>query len=49
MKAGALEFCWVNPGDVLRLGPEQWSPSQHGAFLYLRAAGLEPIYVPLLP
>jgi hypothetical protein len=38
-KAGASEFCWLNPNEVLSHGPETWQPSVHGAFLYLMADG----------
>jgi len=37
--AGAKEFCWINPGEQLKAGPEAWTPSPHGAFLYLFADG----------
>ena len=39
LKAGASEFCWLNPSEVLSHGPEEWRPSPHGAFLYLMADG----------
>jgi hypothetical protein len=39
LKAGAKEFCWLNPREVLCHGPEDWRPSPYGAFLYLMADG----------
>lgn len=35
LRAGAKEFCWINPGEELVAGTERWTPSEYGAFLYL--------------
>jgi len=43
--AGAIEFCWINPMESLTAGPEAWSPSTEGAFLYLMQTG-DAIYFP---
>ena len=47
--AGAEHFCWINPSEQFAApSGERWVPScERGAFLYLRAAGLTPVYFPL--
>merc|ERR1719305_1381780 len=35
LRAGAKEFCWINPGEEIVAGSERWTPSEHGAFLYI--------------
>lgn len=35
LRAGAKEFCWINPGEELVLGSQRWVPSEYGAFLYM--------------
>ena len=34
---GAVELCWLGPGEELVSGPERWVPSKTGGFMYLRA------------
>ena len=45
---GALHFCWLSPGETFTSGPEEWSPSKDGAFLYLMADGKE-LWFPASP
>ena len=39
LAAGAMRFCWVSPGEELQAGPERWTPSVTGAYVYLDKAG----------
>lgn len=45
---GATHFCWVSPGETFTSGPEEWSPSKDGAFLYLLADGRQ-LWFPTMP
>jgi len=39
LKKGAVKFTWISPGEVLEAGPESWTPSENGAFVYLQRNG----------
>lgn len=47
LRAGATQFCWLSPGEVLTVGPENWVPASSGGFLYKRGNDLPPIYFPV--
>jgi len=47
LKAGAQEFCWLNPQETFTLSPESWTPSIEGAFLYLMKNG-DQMYFPAM-
>ncbi len=46
LRAGALDFCWVGPGEGLRAEPELWVPSTTGAFVY-KLDGKPSVYFPV--
>lgn len=46
LREGACEFAWVNPKEELMAGPEQWTPSDTGCFVYL-LADAPPVYFPV--
>ena len=31
---GAERFCWVGPGETIKVGNESWVPTPVGGFLY---------------
>ena len=47
LRAGAKEFCWINPGEEIAAGTERWTPSEHGAFLYMMGDDHPHVYYPL--
>ena len=50
LAAGAEAFCWINPHETLTSGPESWSPSGRGAFVYAMRGGEDAaIYFPVTP
>jgi len=46
LRAGALDFCWVGPGEGQRVEPELWVPSTTGAFVY-KLDGKPSVYFPV--
>jgi len=48
LRAGATSFCWLHPREVIASGPEEWTPSVSGAFLYQLGDGAA-VYFPLEP
>jgi len=46
-RAGATHFCWLIPGETLTSGPENWSPSSTGAFLYQLDNNQSSVYFPI--
>jgi len=47
LRAGAKEFCWINPGEELLAGTERWTPSEYGAFLYMMGGDHPHVYYPM--
>jgi hypothetical protein len=47
VRAGAKEFCWINPGEEIVAGAERWTPSEHGAFLYMMGDDHPHVYYPM--
>jgi len=48
LRAGAKEFCWINPGEEIVAGTERWTPSEHGAFLYMMGDDHPHVYYPMV-
>jgi len=47
LRAGAKEFCWINPSEELVAGTERWKPSEYGAFLYMMGGDHPHVYYPV--
>jgi len=47
LRQGACEFAWVNPKEDLVAGPEHWTPSETGAYVYLLSKE-SPVYFPVI-
>jgi len=47
LRAGAKEFCWINPGEEMVTGTERWTPCEYGAFLYMMGDDHPHVYYPM--